>query len=399
MTAVASAATGAPAQATGRATRAVVDLDAYAGNVRAMRRLLSPGTELLAVVKANAYGHGAVPVARAAVSAGATRLGVATVGEGAVLRRNGIAAPILLLGPIDRGEARTALKLDLEPTVATDDLLEAVLDAARSLPLARPPGVHVKVDTGMRRYGADPEAAVALAWRTADDPMVTLLGCSTHFAAADEPDERFTRQQAERFDRVLSRLAEVGLAPRLVHAANSAAALRSRRYDYDLVRMGIALYGLRPSPKIDLAAGMRPVLSLRSRVARVIELSPGDTVGYGRTHRVDRPGRAALVPIGYGDGYARALSGRGWMGIGGRKAPILGRVSMDQTVVGVPDGLDVEVGDEVVVLGRAEDGAPTVEALAMLTGTIAYEVVTAIAARVERHVQRDGRIDPDLGSV
>lgn len=390
----ASSASGvaAPDASSGRATRAIIDLDALAGNVRAMGRLLSPGTELLAVVKANAYGHGARMVARTALAAGATRLGVATVGEGAALRGFGITAPILLLGPIDPGEARVALSQDLEPTVGTDALLEAVEDAARSLPLGGPAQVHVKVDTGMRRYGATPDGAVALAGRIAANPMLTLAGLSTHFAAADDPDERFTLEQAARFDRCLERLAELGIPPASVHAANSAATIRSRRYDYDVVRVGIALYGLRPSPSIVLPEGMEPVLSLRSRVTRIIDLLAGETVGYGRAHRVTSTSQGALVPIGYADGYRRALSERGWMGIGGKRGAVMGRVSMDQTVIEIPDGVSSRVGDKVIVLGTLEDGAPTVEAMAETIGTIAYEVVTGLTTRVERVYRRGGAL-------
>lgn len=387
-----SASRGDRASGGGRATRAVIDLDAYEHNVRALKRTLTPGCELLAVVKANAYGHGASMVARAALVGGATRLGVATVEEGAALRRQGIRAPILLLGPIDRDEARQALTLGLEPTVATEALLDAVVDAAQSLPLQRAAGVHVKVDTGMRRYGAAPERAIALARRVATDPSLRLVGVSTHFATADEQDQRFTVEQATLLDACLAELTDLGIRPELVHAANSAAALRSRRYDYDLVRAGIALYGLRPGPEIALPAGFRPVLSLRSRVARVIDLEPGATVGYGRTYRVERSGRAALIPIGYGDGYRRSLSGRAWMGVGGRRAPVLGRVSMDQTVVGLPDGVPVQVGDDVVVVGATDEGAPSVDELAQVLETIAYEVVTGLATRVERHFLRDDHV-------
>lgn len=386
----AGAAAAASAGTTGRATRAFVDLDAYAGNVRVARSLLSPATELMAVVKANGYGHGATMVAREALAAGATRLGVATVAEGTRLRGEGIDAPIVLLGPIDPTEARSALEMALELTVASEALLDAVAEAARSLPLTGAAGVHVKADTGMRRYGATPDEAVGLARRVAADPTLSLVGFSTHFAAADDADDRFTREQAERFERCLERLAEVGARPRYAHAANSAAALRSRRHDYDLVRAGIALYGLRPAPSVALAAGMKPVLSLRSRIARVIEVGPGETVGYGRTYRAERAERAALVPIGYGDGYRRGLSGKGWMGIGGRRAPVLGRVSMDQTVVALPDGVGAEIGDEVEILGDPAAGAPTADDLAGVLGTITYEVTTALSARVDRHFLRGG---------
>lgn len=379
--------------AAGRATRALVDLGAYAANVRIVRDLLSRGTELLAVVKANGYGHGATAIARTALAAGATHLGVATVGEGAVLRRAGLTAPILLLGSIDPVEASAALRLDLQITVGTVDLLDAVAAASRRLALPNPAAVHLKVDTGLRRYGALPELAISLARRVAADPALALAGCSTHFAASDEADEAFTSEQATRFDRCLAELAEEGICPTRRHAANTGATLRSRRYDYDLVRMGIGLYGLPPSAEVGLAPGMRPVLTLRSRIARIVELAAGEAVGYGRTYRAPVAERVALVPIGYADGYRRGLTDRGWMGCGGRRLPVRGRVSMDQTVVGLPAGVECRIGDEVVVAGGdADDGAPSLTALAAMVGTINYELATGIAARVPRHYVRGGEV-------
>jgi len=368
-----------------RATRAVVDLDVLAGNVGAVRALLGPGTALMAVVKADGYGHGAVPVANVALASGAAALGVATVGEGSALRRAGIAAPILVLGAVDPGEVADALELGLDLTVATDELLSAVQAASRARIGRRPVGVHVKVDTGMRRYGAPPELAVALARRVAADPELSLAGLCSHFAAADEPDEEPTAAQAELLDIVVAELAAEGVRAKQIHAANSAAALRSSRYHHDLVRVGIALYGLPPAAGFALPGGFRPALTVRSRVTRLIDLAPGDTVGYGRTYRAARAERAALVPIGYADGFRRALSNRGWMDVGGERAPVRGRVSMDQTVVGIGGDRPVRVGDEVVVVRGVEPAAaPSVVEIAETLETIPYEIVTTIGSRVPR---------------
>jgi len=368
----------------GRATRADIDLDALAGNVRRLDSRLAPGCGLMAVVKADGYGHGAVEVGRAALAAGAAALAVATVGEGAALRRAGITAPVLALSAIDAAEAPAAIALGLDLTVGTLELLGAISEAARSLDLPRPPAVHVKVDSGMRRYGARPDLAVALARRIAADPALRLAGLSTHFAAADEPDEQPTADQAAVLDRVRAELADYGIVPEVVHAANSAAALRSPRFHYGMARVGIALYGLPPSPETALPPGLRPVMSLHSRVTRVLALDPGDGVGYGLTYRAAAPERAALIPIGYGDGYRRALSGKGWMGIQGRPAPVIGRVSMDQTVVRLGPEVTVAVGDEVVVVGGEGTGAPSVAEVAALLDTIPYEVVVGIMPRVPR---------------
>lgn len=387
-----------------RSTRALIDLDAFEGNVRLIRDLVRPGTDVMAVVKANAYGHGAVPISRAALRAGANSLAVATVDEAAVLRDAGIADPIALLGAIDLSEATRALRLGLEVTVGSVELLDALAAAARVVPLPKPAAVHLKVDTGMRRYGVLPEEAVALARRIDRDPLLDLAGVCTHFSSADDIEERPAIEQAVRFDRCLATLREAGIAPFRAHVANSAAALRSRRFDYDLVRPGIALYGLPPSRDIPLPLGIRPVMSIRSRVARVVPLAAGDTVGYGRTYAAERQEHAVLVPIGYGDGYRRGLSGLGWVGIAGRRAPVRGRISMDQTVVSVPDGVAARVGDDVVVLdGDPQWGAPDATTLADLLGTIPYEVVTGIAARVPRHYLRGGALDavvvPGAGKV
>lgn len=380
-----------PARAwAGRATRAEIDLFALHGNVRAMKALLPDGASLMAVVKANAYGHGAREVAREVLAAGADRLAVATVGEAGVLRRAGIVAPILILGAIDPAEAPEALRLRVELTVATESILEAVAGAARSVGAAAV--VHVKVDTGLKRYGAEPVLAHALARRSFDDPYLVLAGVFTHFAAADEVDDAFTREQDAAFAAWLDRLRDDGIAPETPHRANSAGTIGGW-VGRGIARCGIALYGVAPSAEIPLPVGVRPVLSLRSRVARVFRLRPGDAVGYGRTYRSEREEAAALVPIGYGDGYPRGLSGQGEMALGGKRATVIGRISMDQCVVRLPDGVEARDGDEVVVFGAdAAAVAPTVAEVADALGTIGYEVLTGIAARVPRVYLRGGEI-------
>lgn len=376
----------------GRATRAVVDLDAYAGNVRAILASLTPGTRLMAAVKANGYGHGAAMIARTAVGAGASQLAVATVEEGVQLRAAGLVQPILVLGPIDPTEVAHAVRHDLSLTVADRVTLDLIADAANDLSPVGSAAVHVKVDTGMRRYGARSDLAVTLAELVDASPLLRLEGLSTHFAASDDPDESFTAEQAARFDRCVAEVRARGIGVPLLHAANSAAALRWRRYDYDMVRIGIASYGLAPSADVRLLPTMRPAMTLRSRVARVMELAPGDTVSYGRTYQAARPERVAVVPIGYADGYPRALSGLGRMSVRGRAAEIRGRICMDQTVVAVGDNDDVAIGDEVVVVGDGSDAAPTLTELADLTGTLNYELASRVAVRVPRMYVRDGRV-------
>ncbi len=379
----------------GRATRAVVDLDAFEGNIRALRAFVGPAVELTAVLKANAYGHGAPMMSAAAVAAGADRLAVATVGEGAQLRAAGTTAPVMVLGAVDLGEVEAALEADLELTIGTAELLDRVeATVARcAARRSRPVRLHVKVDTGLRRYGAYPELAAGLARRVAANPNLTLEGLFTHFATSEDEDDPFAEEQYAALRAVSERLAAEGVVARRVHAANSGGVLGGSAFHAGAVRPGIAIYGIAPSADRPLLPGMRPVMTLRSRLVRLFPLSPGDTVGYGRTFRAGRSILAGLVPIGYADGYRRQLSGRGWMAVQGERAPVLGRVSMDQTVVELPAGAEHRVGDEVVVAGADPAGvAPTMDQLGEIVGTNSYEMLVGISARVPRHYVRGGKL-------
>jgi alanine racemase len=374
-----------------RATRAFIDLDAIAGNVRAVRAILPPTTAIMAIVKADAYGHGAPWVAECAVDAGAASLGVATVGEVKVLREAGIGAPIVLLGSIDPVEAEAACLSGVEITVADLSLLEAVQRAARKPGATKPIAVHLKIDSGLRRYGVLPEQAAAIASRIAADPNLAFTGVCTHFASADEPADPFTDEQLRRFHHTVALIRDAGVPTPRLHVANSAAILTGRATDLDMVRLGIALYGVRPSAEVPLLPAMRPAMRLESRVTRIIPLSAGDSVGYNRTYCAETAARGALVPLGYADGFRRSLSNRGWVGIGGTKAPVLGRVSMDQTVVGIPPAIDATVGDIVQVLGGESSGAaPSIDEMAALMDTNSYEVLVGIRQRVPRIFTRGG---------
>jgi alanine racemase len=376
-----------------RATRATVDLDAIEVNVRLLREALPPTIRLMAVVKADGYGHGAPWIARAALNAGAAMLGVATVGEGQVLRAHGIEAPIVLLGSIDAAEVPAACEAGLEITVAGERLLESVQRAARTHFAASPVSVHLKVDTGLRRYGATASEAAALATRIENDPNLRLASIFTHFASADEPDEPFTAAQLEEFERVVGAVRESGVPIPPLHAANSAGILTRRGTDYEIARAGIALYGVPPSPTVPLLPGMRAGISIESRITRLIDVAPGDTVGYNRTFRASSPVRGALVPIGYADGYRRSLSGRAWLGLAGHRAPVIGRVSMDQIVVAIPDGVHTDVGAPVSIMGGDPSlAAPSIAEMADLMGTNAYEVIVGIRERVPRLFIHRGKI-------
>lgn len=363
-------------------TWAEVDLDAIAHNVQTLRR--AAGVPVMAVVKADAYGHGAVPVARAALAAGAEWLAVARVEEGLALRAAGIRAPVLVLGWAPPEAAAAAVRHDLRLTVFDDHTRAAVAAAARQEgAIAR---VHVKVDTGMGRLGLpgwDPERAAATALLAAADPHLQVEGIYTHFARADEPDPEPTRQQLARFRQVLDRLSRRGLRPPLVHAANSAAALRFPEARYDLVRPGIALYGLDPYPDGARAHGLRPALRWVARVEQVRRLPPGWGVSYGHTYVAGEATTVAVLAAGYADGYPRALSNRGHVLVRGRPARVLGRVCMDHVIVGPVDP-DLRPGEEAVLIGAQGGEVVRAEDLAAWAGTIPYEVVSRIGPRVPR---------------
>lgn len=367
-----------------RPTRAEVDLGAVRANVTTLRATAGPAA-VMAVVKADAYGHGAVPVARAAVEAGAAWLGVALVEEGVELREAGLEAPVVVLSEPPPDAVGEVVAHRLTPVVYSPAGIEAVAAEVRRAGVPHPFPVHLKVDTGMHRVGCPPADAAAVAEKIAGTGSLRLEGCCTHFALADEPDEPFTGEQITTFDQTLEALTRRGLNPPVVHAANSAALISFPRARYDLVRTGITVYGLAPSPAFDGVLDLRPAMSLRSRVVHVQELDAGERVSYGLRYALTRRGRVATVPVGYADGVPRNLGERGGeVLLGGRRCPIGGTVTMDHLMVDAGDA-EVAVGDEVVLIGRQGDQEITAAEWARLTGTISYEIVCRIGARVPRH--------------
>ncbi len=361
-----------------------VDLDAVRANTRALAAVAAPAA-LLAVVKADAYGHGAVPVARAALDAGATWLGVALVEEGAALRAAGIDAPVLLLSEPPPEAAGAVVAAELTPVVYTEPGIEALAKAVAEHPPDTPLPVHLKVDTGMHRVGCDPEAATALVGAVDARPELVLDGLCTHLAVADEPDRPENDVQLDQFRRLLQHLDAGRGRPPVVHAANSAALLALPDARFDLVRVGIALYGVAPAPALTGRVPLTPVLSLRARVTYVKELPAGARLSYGLRYELERRARVATVPVGYADGVPRNLGLRGGeVLIGGRRHPIAGTVTMDQLMVDVGDA-PVDVGDEVVLLGAQGTDEVTATEWAERLDTIAYEIVTGIGPRVPRH--------------
>lgn len=350
-------------------TWAEVDLGTVEHNVRELKRR-APDSQLMAVVKADAYGHGAVEVSRAALAAGADSFAVVTVAEGAALRRAGIVAPILIFTDLLPDDLPIAEQYELTVTA------HSITSARR---IADNPGLraHLKVNTGMNRWGIEPRE-VGQAQKVLGEQ---LSGVYSHFASADSDDEA-TRRQISAFEQVLADHPFGGI---VAHAANSAGALWHPRSHYDCIRPGIALYGLHPAGDAGDPAeeNLRPAMALKSYVAAVRRLEPGDGVSYGLTFRAEEPTYAATVPCGYAEGYRRALSGKARALIGDERRPLLGRVSMDAVVFGVD--ASVEVGDEVVLLGEQGRDRVTAEELGAWAGTINYEITTGInPRRVER---------------
>jgi alanine racemase len=368
-----------------RAARAEIDLLAVADNLHALVELVSP-SRVCAVVKADGYGHGAIAVSEAVLEAGASWLGVALVEEGAVLRRAGIEAPILLLSQPPPKDLKAAVDRDLRVTVYTAEGIDAL--GAIAAGAGRAARAHLKVDTGMNRVGCRPADALRLGKELAGHEAIEFEGVYTHCAVADEPGQPFTDVQLDRFDEVVAELTAAGLRPPMLHAANSAAAIDHPRARYDMVRAGIAVYGIAPSPALQDRIPLRPAMRLSTEVSLVKRVPAGEGISYGLRHTFTRDANVATVPIGYADGVPRALSLQGGeVLIGGRRRPIRGVITMDQLMVECGDD-EVAVGDEVVLLGRQGDEQITADDWADQLGTIAYEVVCGIGPRVPRVYHR-----------
>jgi alanine racemase len=361
-------------------TWATVDLDAVGSNVRALRSRLRAGVAFMAVVKADAYGHGALPVARAAVDAGAAWLGVATPEEALELRAAGIDARLLILGPTPAPWLERVCAARCAVTVGSPD----GLDALHRLHVAEKPRAHLEVDTGMTRTGVAPGQLPALL-AAVDSARVAVEGISTHLACADDPDPAITRAQLAVFEDAARRTRD-RFPGALAHVEASAGLLAYPEAAFDLVRVGIALYGIAPAPHLAVE-GVRPAMALRSRIVRTLRVPAGTPVSYGATYRARADTTIATVPIGYADGYPRHLGGAGTMVVGGRRYPVVGRVCMDYTMLDVGDAQARE-GDEVLVFGEGLTAAEVAEA----AGTTAYELLCQVNRRVPRVYLRGGQV-------
>lgn len=359
-----------------------VNLDAIAHNVRTIKNHIGPAVDLMAVVKANAYGHGALEVAQTALRHGASRLAVARIDEGVQLREAGITAPILIMSYTPPDAVELAAAHDLTPAVTEPEVAEAL--SARAVALGRGVPVHIKVDTGMGRFGLLPDEVLPFVERLAALPGLVIEGLFTHFSVADSAGKTYTRQQFQTFQAVRARLDAAGFAIPVCHVANSAATLDLPEMHLNAVRIGIAMYGLHPSAEVEPAVPLQPALALKSHVARVRVLPAGSSISYGRTYITPRAMPVALIPVGYGDGYHRLLSNRGAVLIHGRRAPIVGRVCMDQFVVDVSQVGAVNVNDEAVLIGCQAGACIPAEEVAAWAETINYEVTTSLLPRAAR---------------
>jgi alanine racemase len=361
---------------------AEIDLEAVRANVRAWSALVAPAA-VCAVVKADGYGHGAVAAGRAAIEAGAGCLAVALVEEGVQLREAGIDAPVLVLSEPVPAAAETVIAHRLTPVVYTATGIDALAKAV-SVQGGDRIDVHLKVDTGMHRVGCDPADAIELAAHVANRPELRLAGVCTHFAVADEPGNPYTDVQRRTFERVLEQIRSHGLPTGVVHACNTAAAIAVPDARYDMVRIGIGIYGLAPAPALTGAVDLVPAMAVKARVSYVQSLPAGARLSYGLRYETSKATRVATVPIGYADGVPRELSHRGGgVLIGGRRYPIAGTVTMDQLMVDVGDQA-VEVGDEVVLIGNQGGVRITADEWAERMRTIAYTVVCGVGPRVPR---------------
>ncbi len=368
-----------------RPTWLEIDLGAIAHNTRQIKTLLQPHVQVLISLKADAYGHGALKVARTTLHNGASMLGVATVSEATPLREAGISAPILVFGYVPLWQMREAVRQDITVTLYTLESAQALSRAAQAL--GKTVKVHIKIDTGMSRLGVRAEQVddiLALVHAIHTLPALTLEGIYTHFATADSADQSHAHRQLTRFQQLLQRLDEQGLRPPLVHAANSAAILSMPEAHFNMVRPGIAIYGMHPSLDVCLPDGFQPALSFKTQVAQVKWIPAGECISYGCTTITEHPTRIAVLPVGYADGFRRAPRNWGSVLIHGQEAPLLGRVCMDQCMVDVSHIPSVRMGDEVVLIGRQGHARLTAEQVAERLGTSNYEVVAEILARVPR---------------
>ena len=355
-----------------------VDLRAIANNISQLKQLTGAG--VMAVVKANAYGHGMLPVARAALKAGASYCAVARISEGIDLREGGIRAPIHIMGPSLDTRFEDAIAHDLEITIFQAEQLLPLQSAAQAV--GKQALVHLKVETGMNRIGANPAAALEILQLVKSIPEIDTAGIFTHYARADEADSTTTEKQEELFLTFLEEVSMNGLRPPLIHAGNSATALTRPRSRFDMIRAGVSMYGLHPSNEVPLPDEFQPALAWKTQLRHVHSIAGGQGISYGHTYRTSRQERIGVIPVGYGDGWRRTDGNQ--VLLREQPAQVVGRVCMDQCMLQLDHLPDAAIGDEVILLGHQGDANISAEAIASRWNTINYEVTCGISARVPR---------------
>lgn len=364
-----------------RPTWAEINLDAVRYNLESIREVLDESVSVMAVVKANAYGHGLCEISRVLVDGGVNYLGVATVDEALKLRKSGLAVPILVLGSVLEEEAKVAVKNDITLTLCTYEQFEFLKKISKKGKLT--PRVHIKVDTGMGRIGVWHEEASEFIKEVHEDGSIEIEGVYTHFSSAGR-DELVTKMQISDFEKVLGKIEKEDINVKYKHAANSIAVVDWKKSHLNLVRPGILFYGVYPKRSFTRDFKLKPVMNLKTKIVHLKDAPPGRSISYGRTYITQKNTKIATIPIGYADGYGRILSNKAKALVRGRYVRIVGMVTMDQTLLDVGGIKNVSVGDEVVLIGKQGDSEISIERIAKLAGTIPYEILSAITDRVPR---------------
>ena len=373
-----------------RPVRLEIDLDNLANNIKEIRRFVGEETLIMAIVKANAYGHGAVTCGKVFLENGADRLGVSVLSEGIELREAGITAPILLLNYTPPTQYRELLEYDLTPTIYKYE--DAKLLSQEALKLNKNAKIHIKIDTGMHRIGLLPQEAIGEIEKIVELPNIEVEGIYTHFSTADEEDKSQTKMQYNNFKWVLNKLEELGIQIPIKHVSNSATILDLPEYKLDMVRPGIILYGLYPSDFVNKdLLNLKPAMTLKTYISHIKTLEEGEGVSYGRKFITTRRSKIATLPLGYADGFSRLLSGRARVLVKGKRVPVVGNICMDQLMIDVTDVEDIDLDAEVILFGYGHNH-PRVEELAEELGTINYEILCMVSKRVPRIYLKGGRV-------
>ena len=369
-----------------RPTWAEIDLKAIAYNYAQVCKLVGHDSKVMVVVKGNAYGHGIAEVSKLLAGKGAVYIGVATIDEALLLRKNRIKTPILVLGSILSHEVDIALRNNITLTVADENLLKAIEKRAKALKkIAK---IHIEVDTGMGRMGLwHEDNALVFVYKASSSKHIHVEGIYMHFSSAAR-DKVYTNYQIESFEKILTQLVGSGVDIPYCHAANSIATVNMKRSHLNLVRPGLIIYGMYPKRGLQRSIDLRPALSLKTKIVFIKDVPAGRSISYGRTYTTQSHTKIATLPIGYADGYGRILSNKAEVLVKGEKAPVVGKVTMDQTMINVGHIKDVKEGDEVVLIGKQGHNEITTERLARLAGTIPYEIVCSITDRVPRIYKR-----------